>query len=1327
MLRYVPGFILDSSASHADSGSLSGFVLFADIAGFTNVSNDLRKEGKKGAEALNQYLTHALSYPIEMVEKRGGFISHFAGDAFFAVFPDADAAHIKYIVGELTSYFTENHSCQTDIGDYPLQVRIAVSMGTVNWQVFRLPQQAEYVFSGKPFQEIITLSAQKLDVALSPSVQAAFDAVTTKLDIPKQLEFKYDEASERQYLNPKLHGINPDNEIRDAGYCFIDMSWLEKDQILPTLSLIHDKLDDYGGYLNKLDAGDKGLVALVLFGIPKAMGNTLERACRFALETIAEQPNLSIGMSCGNAYAGFVGSKTTREYTALGAAVNLASRLMQEAKKGEILTDSYLEQEMHYKYRFETASSVSLKGFATPVHCNRLIDRLPAPPQSFLAELVGRETEVEQIRQAVQQNGSRIMYISGEPGVGKSRLIIEALKPYPNRYFLFCDPSGHKLLEPIKQFLRQYFAYDPLLSREQNQKNYRERWSELAGDDKELLRIESIIGNLLGFDWEGSIWSMLPPEERPEQQRKAFATLLTRITESERIIIHLDDPQWLDASDIDYLRQLGTAKLDGIVIIAACRYLTDGKAVNLEIPNWEAGQIDLSGLSEEAAVTMIHSLLKLNALPGETQDWIVRKAEGNPLFIEQVVAYLKENDCFDSEYKLKGNLDYLSSFGIADIIGSRIDSLTESVRNTLQHACILGLEFNTRVLSEMLSRKLDDDLGEGKQARVWADIDELRYIFTHVLIKDTAYNRMLSDKLKALHLLAAETMESLYQDEENALNEHAEEIAKHFDEAGEEEKAAEYFDKAGCWYKEHYEWEKSEENLRKALITREMVLGEEHRKTASTLDNLGELFNMRGLNDQAECYYLRSLAILERVIGGNHPDTASVLINLAVSYQEQDKYTQAESLNLRGLQIYEQLLGIEHPETVRSLDSLASLYCTQAKYSEAQSLCQQSLSIREKVLGCEDLMTAISLNNLGNIYEAQGEYESALKMYMRALDIKKRVLGETHLGTATTLNNLAGLYGSMGNDTEAETLYQKALEIREKVLGVEHPKSITAMNNLAASLTSQDKYESAELMYQRAIDIAEKVLGAEHTLVASSLSNLASLYGRQCKYSDAEPLCLRALAIREKLLGAEHPDYAISLNNLAELYKNQNIYEKAEPLYQRSLTIFEKVFGIEHPYTSVPLNNLAGLYESQGKYEQAEQMYLHALEIREKVYGTDHIQTAIALNNLGYLFKQKGSYEQAELYCLRALSILENNLGLNHPHTAIFQYNLAILYMALGTYTKAELLFIKSVSIRVNALGLEHTDTQKTIQGLIETYEKLNQPKKADEYRAMLINSNGSS
>ncbi len=342
MLRYVPGFILDHSATQRELGSFTGFVLFADIDGFTELSNILRKEGKKGAEALNQYLTSALSYPIEIVEKNGGFISHFAGDAFYAIFPYADAVQLKSIVDKLKSYYAQNQTCHTGISDFPLKVRITVCFGKMHWQVYRLAHQAEYVFSGKPLQEIKTISAQKLDVALSSAVQASFARVTSDQAVPKQLYFKYDEAQERQFLNLKLHNVNPDNEIRDAGYCFINMSWLKKCQIVPALALIHEKLDNYGGYLNKLDAGDKGLVALVLFGLPRALGNTLERACRFALEIVAGVPELAIGLSCGNSYAGYVGSEHTREFTALGAAVNLASRLMQKAKKGEILTDSYL-------------------------------------------------------------------------------------------------------------------------------------------------------------------------------------------------------------------------------------------------------------------------------------------------------------------------------------------------------------------------------------------------------------------------------------------------------------------------------------------------------------------------------------------------------------------------------------------------------------------------------------------------------------------------------------------------------------------------------------------------------------------------------------------------------------------------------------------------------------------------------------------------------------------------------------------------------------------------------------------------------------------------
>jgi len=1283
MLRYVPGFILDSSASHADSGSLSGFVLFADIAGFTNVSNDLRKEGKKGAEALNQYLTHALSYPIEMVEKRGGFISHFAGDAFFAVFPDADAAHIKYIVGELTSYFTENHSCQTDIGDYPLQVRIAVSMGTVNWQVFRLPQQAEYVFSGKPFQEIITLSAQKLDVALSPSVQAAFDAVTTKLDIPKQLEFKYDEASERQYLNPKLHGINPDNEIRDAGYCFIDMSWLEKDQILPTLSLIHDKLDDYGGYLNKLDAGDKGLVALVLFGIPKAMGNTLERACRFALETIAEQPNLSIGMSCGNAYAGFVGSKTTREYTALGAAVNLASRLMQEAKKGEILTDSYLEQEMHYKYRFETASSVSLKGFATPVHCNRLIDRLPAPPQSFQAELVGRETEVEQIRQAVQQNGSRIMYISGEPGVGKSRLIIEALKPYPNRYFLFCDPSGHKHLEPIKQFLRQYFASDPLLSREQNQRSFRAKWSELAGENKELQRIESIIGNLMGFEWEGSIWNMLPPEERPEQQRKAFATLLARITESERIIIHLDDPQWLDDSDADYFRELGTAKLDGIVILAACRYREDGTVVDLEIPHWEARHLDLNRLSEAAAATLINHLLTVDSLPPETRDWIVKKADGNPLFIEQVVAYLNENDCFDSEHKLKGNLDYLSSFGIADIIGSRIDSLTESVRNTLQHACILGLEFNTRVLSEMLSRKLDDDLGEGKQARVWADIDELRYIFTHVLIKDTAYNRMLNDKLKKLHFLAAEALVKIDVNNEGA---NAESIAYHFDKAASLDSAALYYSRAGEYYIDSFAFARAQNCLARLFALMTEKNGESSEQAGDVIMSLGKL----------------SIEMSDFVLA-------------------KDWYGKAEL-------IYAKTLGTDNEKYINALTRLAFTMEELAEFDQTQERLEKALAVSYDTYGDLHEITVKVLYNLSNHYIRKGDYNKALELMLKVVEtdnvlgVSKTVLGIKHI------NDLAVCYANLGLLSKAKELFTTAYDIMLQLKKGEDPYTARVLRNLGQIAYLEGDLQTAAEVHLRCINIIEPVLGTLHSDTADAYDSYANVISDLGQFEEAISLMKRAIDIQRRL---NRPQVVAGyLHNLGNIYSEMNERANQElgiECYQESILIKKCIWKRDHPNISMSHESLGNLYYKMGELEMALKLYEESNGMLKRIFGDKHYLIAQSENRIGDVLGELGRYKEAIKHFEESLRMYEETVENDSVVLLSVLINFGSTLSSIGDQSKAITLLRRCLDIIMHTeAGRNHEYHQIVVNGLISCYELHGEPEKAAEYRAMLINSNGS-
>jgi len=1278
MLRYVPGFILDGSASQGDAGSFSGYVLFADIAGFTDLSNVFRKEGKKGAEALHNYLAAALAMPIDTVEKYGGFVSHFAGDAFYAVFPDADASQVKYVVQTIQRYTDEMKICQTEIGEFPLKLRITVSEGKLDWQVFRDELQCEYVFSGKPLQELAKLAAQKKELALSASVAAAFEAATEAEPKPNPLPYNAVVGAASEFTHASVQKINPDNEIRDGAYCFVNLSGLKQSQVGKALSLIHTKLENYGGFLNKLDAGDKGLLALILFGLPKALGNTLERACRFALETIAEIPELSLGLSCGTAYAGYVGSDTTREYTSLGAAVNLASRLMQKAGKGEILTDSYLEQELHYKYRFESAETLSLKGFAAPVHCHRLHDRLPAPPQSFMAELVGRETEVELIQQAVETAGSRIMYISGEPGLGKSRLILEALKQYPKRYFLFCDPSGHKLLEPIKQFLRQYFSYDPLLSREVNQRSFREQWSKLAGEDKELKRIESIVGDLLGFEWQGSIWSMLPPNERPEQQRKAFATLLARIAETSKIIIHLDDPQWLDATDTEYFRQLGTSKLDNMVIIAACRYLDDGNKVDLEIPNWEARHLELNRLSEEAAARLIRHLLKVEALPPETQDWIVKKADGNPLFIEQVVAYLKENDCFDQDYRLKGNLDYLSSFGIADIIGSRIDSLTEAVRNTLQHACVLGLEFNTRVLSEMLSRKLDDDLGEGKQARVWADIDELRYIFTHVLIKDTAYNRMLSDKLKALHLLAAECMEKLLTKNKGL---YTEDIAMHYDKSGRFDMAIKYYRHAGDFYTNTYVFNRAQCCLSRALELTIEFFGELSEQAGEILMSIGDMCIERADYHTARLYFTKAEEIFRKRIGQTNEKYIYALTRLAFTLEELSDFQHT----------------LEYMERAKEL--------SYAVFGE-----------------CHDV-TIKAYYNLSNHYLRAGNDQQALELLLKIVEFDKELGTDYSILGSKHLNDLSVCYYKLGQLAKTKEITNEAYNIMLNIKGQQDPHTARILRNLGVLAYDEGDLETAARIFLKCINIVEPILGAQHRDTCDAYVAYANVLADLGQCEEAVVMMNRVCNIlRENNIVLDLAGYLHDLGNIYSQMKERENIMKGITCYTESIQIKESVWKKDHRNIALSLESLGNAYYMLGDFDAALSQYTLANEMLRRLYGDHNHLVAKSENRIGDVLGELCRYDDSIEHFKSALSIFDATIDRDSVLLLTVLINYGSTLESIGKHHEAinQLTRALNIIMRTDA-GRDHEYYRVVVEGLCSCYQSSGEPEKAAEYRAMLI------
>ncbi len=204
----------------------------------------------------------------------------------------------------------------------------------------------------------------------------------------------------------------------------------------------------------------------------------------------------------------------------------------------------------------------------------------------------------------------------------------------------------------------------------------------------------------------------------------------------------------------------------------------------------------------------------------------------------------------------------------------------------------------------------------------------------------------------------------------------------------------------------------------------------------------------QGRYQEAVQFQEKVLAWTEQHLRHDQAYTATSLNNLAELYLNQGAYAKAEPLYIRALAICEKALGPDHPDTAQSLNNLAALYYSQGAYAKAEPLYVQALAIWEKALGPDHPDTATSLNNLAELYGSQGAYAKAEPLYLRALAIREKALGPDHPDTATSLNNLAGLDASQGAYAKAEPLYIRALAIFEKTFGSNHPNTIKVRENL---------------------------------------------------------------------------------------------------------------------------------------------------------------------------------------------------------------------------------------------------------------------------------------
>ena len=277
---------------------------------------------------------------------------------------------------------------------------------------------------------------------------------------------------------------------------------------------------------------------------------------------------------------------------------------------------------------------------------------------------------------------------------------------------------------------------------------------------------------------------------------------------------------------------------------------------------------------------------------------------------------------------------------------------------------------------------------------------------------------------------------------------------------------------------------------------------------------------------------------------------------------------------------HDSTLNHTYPASAHSLMGQVLLHM--GTFEEGKRHFERSLTLQLQLLGSKHPAVASSYNNLANVLQHQGDLKKAKEYHGRALAIMQQTLGPQHPDVASSYNNLGIVLRDQGDLKEAKAYHERALAIMQQTLGPQHPNLATSYNNIAAVLHTQGDLKQGKEYYERALAIIQQTLGPQHPTVAISYNNLADVLRKQGDLKKAKEYNERALAIIQQTLGPQHPTVAISYNNLADVLRKQGDLKKAKEYNERALAIRQQTLGPQHPDVLTSYNNLATVLRDQG-------------------------------------------------------------------------------------------------------------------------------------------------
>lgn len=585
-------------------------------------------------------------------------------------------------------------------------------------------------------------------------------------------------------------------------------------------------VEEFGGTVKDL-AGD-GILAL--FGAPTAHEDDAERALRAALRIVEgigefsrdversfaiEGLAVRVGVDTGPVVVGPVGAGSRIEYGATGDAVNVAARLQSAAPANRVLAGAETKRLAERQFAWAERQNLTLKGKSDTVAAFAVQSPLGAGRAESETPLIGREQELALAGQAleeVQAGSGSILFLSGEPGIGKSRFLAEVRRLASGTLWLEgrCVSYGESMpYWPFRDLLREWLGLaldDPELRTRLALRRALRPGSEDGADD-----YYPYLATLLGLPPEPETVARLAELSPEALQYRTFEIVrhhFERLASTGPVVVALEDVHWADPTSLQLAEQLLSLTEEAAVLLVITH------RPDPDHPSWALREVasrrfphrtralDLEALSGNAERELLHALVGSGTLPAELEALLLDRAEGNPFFLEELVRSLADAGALHHDERHGWRYDHAIAVDVPPtvekVILARVDRLSPDCHDALTAAAVLGRSFSLPLLAGVAGgeERLREPLRElqrldlVRQHRRWPQPE---FRFKHVLIQEAVYRTIVGPERRRLHRDAAVWLENRLESGDDALAL----LAHHWLAAEDEGKAVAYLTRAG--------------------------------------------------------------------------------------------------------------------------------------------------------------------------------------------------------------------------------------------------------------------------------------------------------------------------------------------------------------------------------------------------------------------------------------------------------------------------------------------------------------------------------------------------